>query len=365
MILGFIIGIFVGISIVLLLSVKQFGAVPKGERLERIKKSPNYKKDKFENLSFTPVLEEGHSFFSIFYNNFFKSKPRHTPKDILPSVKTDLLHLSEEETLLVWFGHSSYFLKIDGKTFLIDPVFSGSATPFSKVVKSFKGSDVYTVDDLPNIDFLIITHDHYDHVDYKTVIQLKEKTSKIICGLGVGGHFEKWGFSSHKIVEKDWYENEEIAPGFTVFVEPTRHFSGRGLNRNNTLWASYILKTPSLKLYIGGDSGYDTHYAEIGRKHTDIDLAILDNGQYNPAWKAIHNSSEEVLKAAKELNAKRVFPVHSSKFALSTHPWDEPLKRITELNKSEKLNLITPKIGEKVNLRDSNQKFENWWENVN
>ncbi len=253
----------------------KFGKKPSGERLERIKQSPNFKNGKFQNLSKTPTLTEGHNYIEVIYDAYIKKKPRLLPKDIIPTVKTDLLNLSVDRDILVWFGHSSYFMQIDGKRILVDPVFSGNASPVPGTSKSFKGTDVYAVTDLPEIDYLFISHDHYDHLDYKTITALKDKTKKVICGLGVGSHFEHWGYDSSKITERDWNEQVALDSGFTVFIEPARHFSGRGFSSNKTLWASYLLQTPSMKIYIGGDSGYDTHYAKIGNKHSSIDLAIL------------------------------------------------------------------------------------------
>jgi L-ascorbate metabolism protein UlaG (beta-lactamase superfamily) len=343
----------------------KFGKSPEGVRLERIKQSPNYKDGKFQNLSKTPTLTEGYNYVEVLYEAYIKKKPRQYPGGIIPSVKTDLLNLPVDSNVLVWFGHSSYFMQIDGKRILVDPVFSGNASPIPRTVKSFRGTDIYTVADLPQIDYLFISHDHYDHVDYETLIALKDKIKKVICGLGVGSHFEYWGYESSKITESDWNEEIALADGFTVFVEPARHFSGRGFSTNNTLWVSYILQTPGMKIYIGGDSGYDTHYAQIGNKHGSIDLAILDNGQYNAAWKYIHNLPEDVLKAAIDLKAKRVFPVHSSKFALGSHDWDEPLMKINELNQWYNIPLVTPIIGEPVNIKDSTQHFKQWWKGLN
>lgn len=357
--------VLIGIVTFIVLRQPQFGKAPSGQLLERIKQSPHYKNGKFQNFSNTPTLAEGHNYFEVIYETYFKNKPKHYPIDIIPSVKTDLLNLPVDTNVLVWFGHSSYFMQIDGKRILVDPVFSGNASPIPRTVKSFKGTDIYNVADLPDIDYLFISHDHYDHVDYETLIALKSKTKKVICGLGVGSHFEHWGYESNKIIEKDWNEKVELDSGFTAFVEPARHFSGRGLSTNNTLWASYVLQTPSMKIYIGGDSGYDTHYAAIGNKHGSMDLAILDNGQYNEAWKYIHHLPEDVLKAAQDLKAKRIFPVHSSKFALGSHDWDEPLTKITELNKSYNIPLVTPIIGEIVTLKDTTQQFKQWWAGLN
>lgn len=352
------------VAVLLFMQQDKFGKAPSGERLKRIQQSPNFKNGKFENLSLTPTLAEGHSYLNVIYNSYFKHKPRHYPNDTLPSIKTDLLNLPIDSNVLVWFGHSSYFIQLDEKRILVDPVFSGSASPVPGTVKSFKGSDIYGVADLPPIDYLFITHDHYDHLDYETIIALKGKIKKVITGLGVGAHFEFWGYNKAIILEADWNDKLDLGEGFCVHFEPTRHFSGRGFSRNNTLWVSFLLQSPSMKIYLGGDSGYDTHYATIGKKHGPIDLAILDNGQYNEAWKYIHNLPEDVLKATKDLNAKRILPVHSSKFALGTHPWDEPLARIFELTKTTNIPVATPMIGEAVRLKDTTQTFTQWWKDL-
>jgi L-ascorbate metabolism protein UlaG (beta-lactamase superfamily) len=346
------------------MSQPKFGKAPSGARLERIKKSPNYKDGAFQNLSVTPDLTDGATFFSVMKEFFFSKKIRNKPVDIIPSVKTNLKTLDPNSDVLVWFGHSSYFMQVDGKKILVDPVMSGAASPLSFTTRSFNGTDVYSTDDLPEIDYLFISHDHWDHLDYKTITKLKPKIRQIICSLGTGEHFEHWGFDNHIIIEKDWNEEALLGEGFKVNTVPSRHFSGRGFKRNQASWMAFVLQTPTLKLFIGGDSGYDTHFAEIGKNFGPFDLAILENGQYNKSWKHIHMMPDEVLIAAKELRAKRMFPVHSSKFALSLHAWDAPLKTITELNKNIHIPLITPRIGEVVNLKDNDQIFSTWWEGV-
>ncbi len=343
----------------------KFGKAPSGEKLEQISSSPNYEKNQFKNLEQTPDLSEGHSYFSILYNQFFVNHPRTEPKDPIPNQKTDLFNLSEDENVLIWFGHSSYFIQLDGIKILVDPVFSGNASPIPGTVKSFPGTDIYTVDDIPEVDYLLISHDHYDHLDYKTIKELKPKIGKVICGLGVGSHFEHWGYSGAQILEQNWYESVEVDSGFTIHTTPARHFSGRGFARKNTLWASYVIESPSQTIYVGGDSGYGKFFNEIGNKF-DIDLAILDNGQYNDAWKEIHLHPDQVLQAAKDLKAKRLFPVHSSKFVLAMHKWDEPLKEVNRLNQETEhpIPLFTPIIGEKIDLNNSSRLFKNWWEGV-
>lgn len=351
------------LTIITLLYMRQsqFGGTASPGRQARMEASPNFKDGKFRNLSVTPELTEGYSMWEVMWEFFFAKKPRLRPIDTIPNTKTDLFTLPPDSNVLVWFGHSSYFMQIDGRRILVDPVFSGNASPVPGTTKSFTGTDIYTPTDFPTIDYLFISHDHYDHVDHETLVGLKDKVKKVICGLGVGAHFERWGYDSATVLETDWHQRVELDSGFVAFTEPARHFSGRGFSRNNTLWQSYLLQTPSLKIYMGGDSGYDTHYSDIGRRHGPIDLVILDNGQYDIKWRYIHTLPEEVLQAAKDLNAKRLFPVHSSKFVLGNHPWDEPLTKITELNKAYGFPLVTPIVGEVVNLNDERQAFKQWW----
>lgn len=339
-----------------------FGKNPTGERLERIKQSPNYKNGQFQNLSPTPPFAENTGMGGIIYEKIFKKFPDLKPDHPIPSIKTDLRQLNENKDELVWFGHSSYYLQAGGLRFLIDPVFSRNASPVFHSLMAFPGANIYTAADLPEIDYLLITHDHYDHLDRQTVKALKSKVKHVVCGLGVGSHLEYWGYDPKIITEKDWHESIEINKDVHLFVEPARHFSGRGFVRNKTLWVSYVLQTPSLNIYLGGDSGYHTHYSEIGNKYGPFDLAILENGQYNKSWPYIHEMPEETLKAAVDLHAKRILPVHNSKFALANHPWYEPLTKLTELNEHVNVKLITPKIGEVVDLNNQEQKFERWWE---
>ncbi len=338
-----------------------FGKAPGGERLVKLQQSSNYKNGSFQNLSATPQLAKGYSMSGVLYAHFFKKTARRTPADVIPSQKTDLHGLPPDANVLVWFGHSSYYMQLHGKRILVDPVFSGNASPIRGTTKSYKGTDSYTVADIPDIDYLFVSHDHYDHLDYETIVLLKDKVKKVVCGLGVGAHFEHWGYGTEKIIEKDWGEEVELDNGLKVSVLPARHFSGRTFARNNTLWASYMLQSGTKKIYIGGDSGHDTHFKDIGNTFGPIDLAILENGQYNLAWPNIHMQPEEVLKAGLDLKAKRIFPVHSSKFSLANHSWDEPLVRISELAKKGKAPLVTPMIGEVINLDDAHQTFKQWW----
>jgi len=341
----------------------QFGKIPFGAQLEKIKSSPHYRDGKFQNISFTPNLKEGVSYFTVMRKFFFGKSKRSKPSIALPSVKTDLHALSSEKNVIVWFGHSSYFLQIDGKKILVDPVFSGHASPVNFTTKSFEGTDIYIPDDIPVIDYLFISHDHWDHLDYRTVIKLKPKIKKIITGLGVASHFDRWDFDRNNIIETDWNDEVKLEPGFTVNINSGRHFSGRGFKRDQSLWLSFILSTPTMKIFLGGDSGYDTHFASIGEKFGPFDLAILECGQYNEYWHYIHMMPEEVVVAAEDLKAKKFIPVHWGKFSLSLHSWDEPITRVTEESKRKNISVITPMIGEAVDLK-TNYVSKEWWKGI-
>lgn len=349
------------LSIYVFMQQAQFGKRPTGERLELIKKSPNYRNNSFQNLSHTPDLTEGVSMFSVLKEFVFNNNKLKKPNQKIPTVKTDLLQLNPLENIVVWFGHSSYFIQIDGKKLLVDPVLSGSASPLSFTNKAFDGTNIYTTDDFPEIDYLFISHDHWDHLDYKTIMKLKPKIKTIITGLGTGAHFEHWGFNSNSIIEKDWNETITLENGFEVNTVPARHFSGRSFKRNQALWTSFVVQTPSSKLFLGGDSGYDIHFKEIGEKFGPFDLVFLENGQYDKNWKYIHMTPNEVLQAAIDLNSKALFPVHSAKFVLANHDWNEPLSKISELAEVTKIKLITPLIGEKTAI-NSEKSFLKWWE---
>lgn len=339
-----------------------FGARPGPEEMRRYERSPHYAAGQFFNLSPTPNLAQDANMARVLYRFFFGKSPRNKPAHVLPSEKTDLKSLGPDENVLIWFGHSSCFIQLDGKKFLVDPVFSGSASPVKATTRSFRGSDVYDAEDMPEIDVLFITHDHWDHLDYDTIVKLKPKVRQIITGLGMAAHLLAWGFAPAIIHEMDWWDHVYLSSGFKVHATPARHFSGRGFRRNGSLWTSFVLETPSRKLFLGGDSGYDAHFAEIGRRLGPFDLALLECGQYNRDWRYIHMMPGEWSLAARDLGTKAVLPVHWGKFALALHAWDEPVEAISSEFQTTDIALWTPMIGEKVDF-DNLLPFAKWWKN--
>lgn len=305
------------------------------------------------------MMLPGSSFTGILWK--FLNKPKNTrPAGIIPSVKTDLKHFHSSAPAITWFGHSSYLIHINGKNILVDPVFSGHASPFTFGVRSFPGSNVYTVADLPPIDLLLSTHDHYDHLDYQTMLELKDKVSLVLTSPGVGSHLVYWGMDRQIITETGWNESSDLPGGMKITAAPARHFSGRGLSRGKTFWSAFILQSGQYKIYIGGDSVYDSHFATTGKMHGPFDIAMLECGQYDKHWPYIHMMPEQTAQAAVDLGAKLLLPVHWAKFPLSLHPWDEPVKRLLQKSRELQLPITTPRICEPVILGGPIPN-SNWW----
>ncbi|WP_326984103.1 MBL fold metallo-hydrolase [Chryseobacterium sp. MYb264] len=341
-----------------------FGAEANGKRLERMRKSKHYKNSQFQNLSHTPSIAEGYSMPKVMFDFMVKKKdPLLKPLHNIPSIHTDLGSFSKDQDVFIWLGHSSYYIQTDGVSFLIDPVLSLYGSPFKFFNKAFSGADIFKPEDIPSIDYLVITHDHYDHLDYPTVKAIKDRVGKVIVPLGVGAHLERWGYKPEQLIEEEWGGEAILKNSLKITFTPARHFSGRKMKRNVTLWTSYVLETPTKKLFLGGDSGYDTHFKMIGETYGPFDYIFIENGQYNEAWKYIHGLPEDVIQACIDLKAKNIIPVHSSKFALALHAWNEPLKKVTTLGKDHNLNILTPMIGENVDLNKSDNTFKAWWEN--
>lgn len=337
-----------------------YGKNPRGKRLERIKQSPNYHDGAFQNEHETPVIREDASYWSM-TKDFIWKPENNEPSFILPSIKTDLKALVDSVPQIIWFGHSTYLISMNGLKILVDPVLSGNASPFSWFGKSYKGSDIYTIDDLPEIDVCIISHDHYDHLDYRTIRALHPKVKQFCTALGVGAHLEDWGVPLDKIHELDWWESATLADSLRITAAPARHFSGRGIVRAKTLWASFILQKDATQIYVGGDSGYDTHFKRIGDQFGPFDLVMLECGQYGKDWPLIHMTPEETALAASELKAKVLLPVHWAKFSLALHPWNEPIERLLEANEKYKTAITTPLIGQAVSFKANELPRQQWW----
>ncbi|HNX59189.1 MAG TPA: MBL fold metallo-hydrolase, partial [Spirochaetota bacterium] len=319
-----------------------FGRNPDGVRLDRMRALPYFVDGQFRNME-PPPPSPGLGMAGILKMSVSDSDPRIRPASPLPSKKTGLASIPGDRNILVWFGHSSYYMQIEGVRILVDPVLSGKAL----LVPAFDGSDIYRAEEIPRVDYLVITHDHWDHLDYETVRAIRDRVGRVLTGLGTGSHLESWGYRPEQIVEFAWGDRRRFN-GLTVTAVTSRHFSGRTLSRNTTLWTSFVVATNVRRIFIGGDSGYGAHFRMIGEEYGPFDLALLECGQYNAHWRTNHMFPEETAQASVDLRAKRLFPVHWGKFALSIHAWDEPIKRLVaecdrrERAGEEKIRLVHP-----------------------
>lgn len=317
---------------------------------ERIQASPNYRDGMFQNQEPTPQFTGDTASTRRTFWRFLTNKDTlRVPQQPIPAIKTDLKNLPTDSDWLVWFGHSSYLFCLDGKRYLVDPVLKPE-WPATLMMKPFAGTDIYRPDDLPEIDVLIVTHEHWDHMDYATLRDIRTKVKCVVCPLGIADYLRYWGYSNEQIAEMDWAESlcrqTAIRDTITITCLPSRHFSNRLLGkRNQTLWASFMIEAGGRKVYIGGDGGYDKRFREIHERFGSIDLAFLENGQYNANWKYIHTTPEDLEKVILDLQAKQVFTVHHDKYSLAMHPWYEPDSVAHNLAARHNIHLLDAPIG--------------------
>lgn len=342
----------------------KFGALPEGSALQRILTSPHYADGVFHNLVPRAILSDDSSFIFALLRSLVAKRVNPVPPFPVPARHMDLHELERVQDAVLWLGHSSFLIQFGGCRILIDPVFSPYAAPVSFSTQAFAGATPYSVHDMPDIDCLLISHDHWDHLDYPTVLGLRPKIKNIICGLGVGAHFRRWGFPDSLIHEADWGDVIPLGTNLRVHVTTASHYSGRSLTRNKTLWTGFLLETPEKKIFFSGDSGYGPHFADLGKRFGGVDLALLDCGQYNERWRYIHMTPEEASQAAEALGAKNLLPAHVGKFALAYHPWDEPFKRIVVASRGKAFHLITPVVGDLVELTNHMPDYPAWWEHL-
>lgn len=336
------------------------GKNPSGERQRQFARLPNYGNGKFSSL-------EGAGFkvmtapWGRILREYRTLPASVTPSQPVPSVRTDLKDSYFAQPTVVWFGHSSYLIQHGNFNLLVDPVFSGYAAPFSFMVNAFAGANAYQTEDLPPIDVLLLTHDHYDHLDYETMGKLRGRVGRVVTALGLGAHLEYWGWDPGCITELNWGDTTEPYPGVTLTATPARHQTGRGPRTCRTLWASFALQLQNHRLFLGGDSGYGSHFATIGNQYGPFDLALLDNGQYNPSWATLHALPHQTVRAAQELRVHTLMPVHWAKFALAFHPWNEPVQKLLEEADRHDLRVTVPRIGEPYALGTPPHRTV-WWD---
>lgn len=348
----------------LYLHLPKFGAYPIGERLARIERSPNYDAPagEFRNLVSTRVLVGDTGPISIISRSLLERPVNLRPTAPLSPVATDLGALDPNRDAIAWLGHSSFFATFGGKRNLVDPVFETSASPVPGTNRAFDGTSVVRVENLPAIDLVLITHDHWDHLDHPSLDALRSRVGLVVVPLGVGAHLERWGYAPDRIVEADWFDVPVDEDGLRIHLVPARHFSGRLLTRNKTLWGGYVLESPTHRVLLSGDTGYGPHFREIGRRFGSFDLVALDMGQYDSRWPSVHMTPEDAARAAEDVEARALMPQHVGRFALARHAWTEPFDRIVAAGSDRaSFRLITPEIGEVVRLDAPLPTSRPWW----
>ncbi|WP_296925917.1 MBL fold metallo-hydrolase [Polaromonas sp.] len=261
---------------------------------------------------------------------------------------------------VVRLGHSSHLLKLRGKYWLIDPVFSERASPVQWAgPKRFHPSPI-ALADLPPIEGLILSHDHYDHLDRATIEALALKVERYFVPTGVGARLLGMKVAAERIQEFGWWESGTHA-GVQLTATPSQHFSGRSLNdRNSTLWASWVIQSGEQRIFYSGDSGYFPGFRQIGERFPNMDLALMENGAYDKDWPTVHMTPEESIRAFQDLQAKTLYSVHNSTFDLAFHPWREPMDRLAELAAKQGIDLATPVIGEVLTVGKPRSNVL-WW----
>ncbi len=348
-----------------LLFSPEFGGKPSKADKKRFEASNNYSDGVFVNEIETNMdMSAGDMWKTL--KEFMRDTPGRRPQKPLHQESVDSTEIANYSgpSRLIWFGHSAFLLQMDGQTILIDPMLGKVPAPHPWLGGNRFNEDLPIIlEKLPKIDAVIISHDHYDHLDYGSIKKLKEKTSKFLVPLGVGAHLKEWGVSESAYQEFNWWDETQVGPIRFVFC-PSRHFSGRGLtDRSTTLWGSWVVLGGKEKFYFSGDSGYGPHFKRIGEKYGPFDLALMECGQYNEKWATIHMMPEETAQAGIDVQAAAIMPIHWGAFSLAPHEWTDPVERVQKKALELNLPLRTPRIGESFLINDVSPHLDNWWKN--
>ena len=335
-----------------------FGKKPDAKKRENYqKRASNFKDGKFHNLDEFYLFTDDSEM-----DNFFESDKRPVPIMTIPAKSPSFInHPTIDQLSITWFGHSSLMIQMHGMNILVDPVFSKRTSPFPLVgMKRFSRLPL-SVEELPNIDIVLLTHDHYDHLDYNTIKKIKDKAKHFVVPLGVESHLEKWNVDANKIHSMAWWEEIDIN-GLTIGCTPATHFTRRSINDSfATLWASFVLKDEYHQIFESGDGGFGDHFKQIYQKYGLFDLVLGECGQYNTLWKSTHMFPNETYQLTKLLKASYVIPIHWGSFKLSNHPWDDPVTRLVKSSDNKKIKVITPMIGETIDFNHIDHYQERWY----
>lgn len=333
-----------------------------GGRARKAHRSNQIRNGKFDNQIPT-VMESGLKNTLSILRDFAKGNPQSKPAAPLPAVPAPTEAAADpSRARITWFGHSALLLEMQGRKLLLDPMFGTAPSPFPAVGgKRYPTEASFDPEKLPAIDAVLLSHDHYDHLDYGTIRKLRDKVGCFYVPLGVGSHLERWGIAPEKIQELDWWQEAEHE-GLRLACTPARHFSGRSLtDRNATLWCSWVIAGERANVYFSGDSGYGPHFQEIGDAYGPFDLTLMECGQYDQRWAAIHMMPEETVQAHLDLKGDVLLPIHWGAFTLSFHSWTEPVERVTRAAKERNVRIATPRIGEGMEIGSADAPADAWW----
>lgn len=349
----------------------QVGRRARGERRERIKKSPQFYRGAFHNPQPARTFPAGSALRTI--EDMVTSRGRHLPSGPVPLVSqrelaADLTgaHAAPRPTdplNIIWYGHASCLIEMGGRRILLDPVWGKRASPSSVVGPKRIHPAPMPSWELPQVDAIVISHDHYDHLDYRTVRSLlRTQNAPFVVPLGVGAHLERWQVPEERIIELDWEESTTVA-GVQLIATPARHFSGRGLSRDTTLWSSWVIRSGDRRVFYSGDTGYFPGFAAIGAEYGPFAATLLQIGAYGPGWPDIHLNPEDGVRAHVELGGGLLIPVHWATFDLSVHGWADPVDRVWLEAKARDVTLAIPRPGELVDV-DHPPAVDPWWQEI-
>jgi len=343
----------------------QFGAKPSPADLARYRQSPNWRDGRFQNLEATALAGNFRDLPRMIYKQLTGQKSR-KPNRPLAMASFDPPAWAGEHTdaRLAWFGHSAVLLRMNGKNLLIDPMLGPDASPIAPMAtRRFSDNTLKLIDEFPEIDLVLISHDHYDHLDLASIRRLRSKTRQFGVALGVKRHLVKWGVAPERVTEFDWWDSPAL-PGLDdlrITFTPTRHFSGRGLrDRQQSLWGGWVLDGGTEKIWFSGDGGTGSHFAEIGRRLGPFDFALMECGQYNTDWAKLHLFPQESVRAALDAGVRTAMPVHCAGFCLSYfHNWSDPLEAFHAAASEHKLSCLLPPLGQVFTRTESLDRP--WW----